>query len=145
MQVDASGIYQPEQPRTFLQEDEEEMIFDLLVAGAFALATLRRFGGMDSYFPLHPELGVELGFRFSLQATSPRREKYYRTLVTTLWYCAHECRDEPQSVATALPAPILEESATKDASRELLPHMFQKGEAEDIQEYCTHAKTAVQI
>lgn len=88
-----------------------------------------RFGGMDSYFPLHPELGVELGFRFSLQATSPRREKYYRTLVTTLWYCAHECGDESQSVATALPAPILEESATKDASRELLPHMFQKGEA----------------
>lgn len=40
--MDASGIYHPEQPRTFLQEDKEEMIFDLLVAGAFALATLRR-------------------------------------------------------------------------------------------------------
>ncbi|KAG7190461.1 hypothetical protein KM043_006565 [Ampulex compressa] len=30
------------------QEDEEEMIFELLVAGAFALATLRRYQGESS-------------------------------------------------------------------------------------------------
>lgn len=63
-QVDASGNCRPEQPRTLLQEDEEEMIFVLLVAGAFALATLRRFSGTNDYsyeFCLLPDFVVELG------------------------------------------------------------------------------------
>lgn len=50
--VDASGSCRPEQPRTLLQEDEEEMIFELLVAGAFALATLRRCVYIAEFYPL---------------------------------------------------------------------------------------------
>ena len=40
--MDASKRYRREEPKTLLQKAEEEMIYELLVAGAFALATLRR-------------------------------------------------------------------------------------------------------
>lgn len=52
--MDAScGSSRPERPRTPLQEeDEEEMIFELLVAGAFALATLRRCVYIAEFYPL---------------------------------------------------------------------------------------------
>lgn len=51
--MDASGSRRPEQPpRIPLQEDEEEMIFELLVAGAFALATLRRCVYIAEFYSL---------------------------------------------------------------------------------------------
>ena len=40
--VDARKRNCREKPRTLLSEEEEEMIFELLVAGAIAFATLRR-------------------------------------------------------------------------------------------------------
>lgn len=60
-----------------LQEDEEEMIFELLMASAFALATLRRFGGTDGYSDeprFLPEFRAERdGFRSTDQLRSPYR------------------------------------------------------------------------
>lgn len=103
--MDASGNCRLEQPRTYLREDEEEMIFDLLVAGAFALATLRRFGGTDSYSLLHPgEAGGELGLG-SVRATyfcrvQPYGALHHRTLVTALRHYVDERGDESAAAAT---------------------------------------------
>ena len=50
--MDASKRYRREEPKTLLQKAEEEMIYELLVAGAFALATLRRCVYIAKFYPL---------------------------------------------------------------------------------------------
>lgn len=84
-QVDASGNRHPEQPKILPQKDEEEMICEVAVIGAFALATLRRCVYIAEFYPfslMHVYLALFF-FLFCTHVVSGRGEVFRAQTVAT--------------------------------------------------------------
>ena len=88
--MDASKRYRREEPKTLLQKAEEEMIYELLVAGAFALATLRRCVYIAKFY-FHFLSTLLTLFAYSSLYVSRETEIYFRSAIESRQRNSRSC------------------------------------------------------